>query len=171
MNEREIFTAALEIEGTSERSRFLDDACRGDPPRRRRHRMLLIEHQRDDSFLLDCARVSTITPFFGRERIDEQTCMRPCGDLMPIVHVFWTLNQDFARAYRAPPAGCSAAKFNSGPRVPWPRAPYTDCASYCAVLRGESAAPSPRSPPLYGTTACCDVGGSGGIRSAGTRPA
>jgi eukaryotic-like serine/threonine-protein kinase len=53
MNEREIFTAALEIAGASERSQYLDAACSDDPPLRQRVEALLAEHQKDDSFLLD----------------------------------------------------------------------------------------------------------------------
>ena len=53
MNEREIFTAALEIVGASERSQYLDAACGDDPALRQRVEALLAEHQKDNSFLLD----------------------------------------------------------------------------------------------------------------------
>jgi WD40 repeat protein/serine/threonine protein kinase len=51
MNEREIFSAALDIEDPAERAAYLDRACAGDPTLRHRLAALLGAHQPASSFL------------------------------------------------------------------------------------------------------------------------
>jgi serine/threonine protein kinase len=53
MTEREIFIEALQKDAACERSAFLDTACAGDRELRERIEQLLLQHDRDDSFLLD----------------------------------------------------------------------------------------------------------------------
>ena len=52
MNEREIFTAALQREAPSDRAAFLDSVCGDDSSLRARVTALLEEHDRLDSFLV-----------------------------------------------------------------------------------------------------------------------
>jgi serine/threonine protein kinase len=51
MNEREIFTAALNRENAADRAAFLDEACAGDAGLRQRVELLLAEHEQLGSFL------------------------------------------------------------------------------------------------------------------------
>src|SRR5690348_6906852 len=53
MRERDIFIEALELGGSSERAALLDEACQSDMELRGRVERLLVEHDRQESFILD----------------------------------------------------------------------------------------------------------------------
>lgn len=51
MSELDVFAKAFEIQDAAERARFLEDACRDDPERRRRIERLIQQAERTDSFM------------------------------------------------------------------------------------------------------------------------
>ena len=53
MQERDIFIEALQKESAAARAAFLHDACGDDTALRQRVERLLLEHDRQESFILD----------------------------------------------------------------------------------------------------------------------
>src|SRR5205823_1869428 len=76
VNERDIFVAALAIEGPAERADYLDRACAGDPALRRRLGVLLDAHGQAGRFLEKPAAEQIIAAL-PDERTRADTTPRP----------------------------------------------------------------------------------------------